>query len=197
MVGRLGEPPPIRGAAAAAAAALTPAARRWGDPNLRPLLGLAWDCGAVTTGPVTVPVLIALGIGVMKTVNQQKASPPPHLLLLAPAPLSLLSHMPAISPALHAACALVRALAALGGGRQAGDGAAKKSENALEGFGIVTLASLLPVLMVQLFGIYLTFTYRCVCLCVFVFVCVCVCVSARARTSQRPPPVLVGGGAAG
>ncbi len=33
-----------------------------------------------------------------------------------------------------------------------------KSE--LEGFGIVTLASLLPVLMVQLFGIYLTFAYR-------------------------------------
>lgn len=83
----------------------------WGDPNLRPLLGLAWDCGAVTTGPVTVPVLIALGIGVMKTVNEQKGS------------------------------------------------AAAKSENALEGFGIVTLASLLPVLMVQLFGIYLTFTY--------------------------------------
>jgi len=25
-----------------------------GDPDLRPILGLAWDCGAVTTGPVTV-----------------------------------------------------------------------------------------------------------------------------------------------
>ena len=25
----------------------------WGDPELRPLLGLAWDCGAVTTGPVS------------------------------------------------------------------------------------------------------------------------------------------------
>ena len=38
--------------------------RRWGaEGKLRPLLGLAWDCGAVTTGPVTVPVLIALGIG--------------------------------------------------------------------------------------------------------------------------------------
>ena len=24
---------------------------------------MAWDCGAVTTGPVTVPVILALGIG--------------------------------------------------------------------------------------------------------------------------------------
>ena len=22
----------------------------WGNPDLRPLLGLAWDCGAITTG---------------------------------------------------------------------------------------------------------------------------------------------------
>ncbi len=27
-------------------------------------MGLAWDCGAVTTGPVTVPLLMALGLGV-------------------------------------------------------------------------------------------------------------------------------------
>jgi len=44
----------------------------WGDPELRPLLGLAWDCGAVTTGPVTVPVLLALGIGVMKTQKEKR-----------------------------------------------------------------------------------------------------------------------------
>jgi phosphomannomutase len=37
-----------------------------GNPNLRPILGVAWDCGAVTTGPVTVPILIALGVSVMK-----------------------------------------------------------------------------------------------------------------------------------
>ena len=29
---------------------------------LQPVLGLAWDCGAVTTGPVTVPLVLALGI---------------------------------------------------------------------------------------------------------------------------------------
>ncbi|OFZ91190.1 MAG: hypothetical protein A2V78_03690 [Betaproteobacteria bacterium RBG_16_64_18] len=34
------------------------------DPRLAPILGLAWDCGAVTTGPVTVPLVLALGIGV-------------------------------------------------------------------------------------------------------------------------------------
>jgi hypothetical protein len=32
--------------------------------SLRHILGLAWDCGAVTTGPVTVPLVLALGVGV-------------------------------------------------------------------------------------------------------------------------------------
>ena len=32
------------------------------DPNVIHLTGLAWDCGAVTTGPVTVPLVLALGI---------------------------------------------------------------------------------------------------------------------------------------
>ena len=65
---------------------------------LRPIIGLAWDCGAVTTGPVTVPLVLALGIGVCRVVN------------------------------------------------------AKDSGSA--GFGIVTLASLLPVLAVFLLGLF-------------------------------------------
>ncbi len=65
---------------------------------LQPILGLAWDCGAVTTGPVTVPLVLALGIGVCRIV---------------------------------------------------GDG---DSGNA--GFGIVTLASLFPILAVLLLGIW-------------------------------------------
>ncbi len=65
---------------------------------LQPVLGLAWDCGAVTTGPVTVPLVLALGIGVCRIV---------------------------------------------------GDG---DSGNA--GFGIVTLASLFPVLAVLLLGMW-------------------------------------------
>ena len=34
-----------------------------GDPLLEPILALAWDCGAITTGPVTVPLVLAIGIG--------------------------------------------------------------------------------------------------------------------------------------
>lgn len=68
------------------------------DPVLAPILGLAWDCGAVTTGPVTVPLVLALGIGVCRIV---------------------------------------------------GDG-----ETAHAGFGIVTLASLAPIIAVLLLGLW-------------------------------------------
>ena len=43
------------------------------DPVLNPVIGLAWDCGAVTTGPVTVPLVLALGIGVCRIVGDEKA----------------------------------------------------------------------------------------------------------------------------
>ena len=39
------------------------------DSNLKNILGLAWDCGAVTTGPVTVPLVLALGIGISRMVG--------------------------------------------------------------------------------------------------------------------------------
>lgn len=71
-------------------------------PELSKIVGLAWDCGAVTTGPVTVPLVLALGIGVASAVGQ-------------------------------------------GGGT-------------LSGFGIVTLASVFPILAVLLLGIFLSFT---------------------------------------
>ncbi|MEM9400063.1 MAG: DUF1538 domain-containing protein [Verrucomicrobiota bacterium] len=41
------------------------------DPLLNPIIGLAWDCGAVTTGPVTVPLVLALGIGVCRIVGDE------------------------------------------------------------------------------------------------------------------------------
>lgn len=44
------------------------------DPILRPILSLAWDCGAVTTGPVTVPLVLALGIGVCRIVGDDQTS---------------------------------------------------------------------------------------------------------------------------
>mgnify|MGYP002869106233 FL=1 len=35
------------------------------------LTGLAWDCGGVTTGPVTVPLVLALGIGISRIVGSK------------------------------------------------------------------------------------------------------------------------------
>lgn len=40
------------------------------DANLSKIIGLAWDCGAVTTGAVTVPLVLALGIGVSRASNK-------------------------------------------------------------------------------------------------------------------------------
>lgn len=66
-------------------------------PDLQQVLGLAWDSGAVTTGPVTVPIVLALGVGVASAVGT--------------------------------------------------------GDNPLAGFGVVTLASLFPVLAVLLLGL--------------------------------------------
>lgn len=68
------------------------------NPELSKVLGLAWDSGAVTTGPVTVPLVLSLGIGIAE--------------------------------------------------------AAGKSGNGMAGFGIVTLASLFPVLAVMGLAVY-------------------------------------------
>jgi len=67
------------------------------DPNLKSIIGLAWDCGAVTTGPVTVPLVLALGIGISRMVGS--------------------------------------------------------AESGATGFGVVTLASLLPIVAVLVLGI--------------------------------------------
>ncbi len=44
------------------------------EPNMIFLTGLAWDCGGVTTGPVTVPLVLALGIGVCRVVAREGES---------------------------------------------------------------------------------------------------------------------------
>jgi len=72
------------------------------DDELSKIIGLAWDCGAVTTGPVTVPLVLSLGIGIAA--------------------------------------------------------AAGKGENNLSGFGIVTLASLFPIIGVLSLGVYVDLT---------------------------------------
>lgn len=69
------------------------------QPGLEHILGLAWDCGGITTGPVTVPLVLAVGIGVAASTG--------------------------------------------------------RGDNPLAGFGIVTLASLLPVICVLLVGLQL------------------------------------------
>lgn len=40
-------------------------------PELAQVIGLAWDCGAVTTGPVTVPLVLSLGIGVAGSIKHK------------------------------------------------------------------------------------------------------------------------------
>ena len=74
----------------------------WFDPNLKSILGLAWDCGAVTTGPVTVPLVLSLGIGIAN--------------------------------------------------------AAGKGGSSLSGFGVVTMASLFPILAVLILAIFVSFS---------------------------------------
>lgn len=69
------------------------------QPGLVHIIGLAWDCGGITTGPVTVPLVLAVGIGVAA--------------------------------------------------------ASGRGDNPLSGFGVVTLASLLPVIAVLGVAIYL------------------------------------------
>jgi hypothetical protein len=41
-----------------------------GNENLAPALGLAWDTGAVTTGPVTVPLVLSLGVGIAASAGK-------------------------------------------------------------------------------------------------------------------------------
>jgi hypothetical protein len=43
-------------------------------PELHKILGLAWDCGAVTTGPVTVPLVLSLGIGIATATGKGNAT---------------------------------------------------------------------------------------------------------------------------
>jgi hypothetical protein len=42
--------------------------------KLAPIIGLAWDTGAVTTGAVTVPMVLALGIGVSRSAGRSEAA---------------------------------------------------------------------------------------------------------------------------
>lgn len=46
----------------------------YANPDLRAIIGLAWDCGAVTTGPVTVPLVLSIGIGIANSAGKPGSS---------------------------------------------------------------------------------------------------------------------------
>ena len=55
------------------------------NPVLRPLVNLAWDTGGAATGAVTVPIILALGLGVVKTGGKSSNSSGLGLVTLASA----------------------------------------------------------------------------------------------------------------
>eukprot|EP00808_Paulinella_micropora_P001202 g66683.t1 len=92
-------------------------------PALESMLGLCWDCGAITTGPVTVPLVLAMGIGVTVAAKEKRRQ-----------------------------AKLARKMEQDQDEEE--EEQEEEEEDALEGFGIVTLASLFPVVTVQLLCIY-------------------------------------------
>ena len=55
------------------------------NPILRPVVNLAWDAGGAATGAVTVPIILALGLGVAKTGGKSSNSSGLGLVTLASA----------------------------------------------------------------------------------------------------------------
>jgi hypothetical protein len=55
------------------------------NPILRPMVNLAWDAGGAATGAVTVPIILALGLGMAKTGGKKSNSSGLGLVALASA----------------------------------------------------------------------------------------------------------------
>jgi len=55
------------------------------NPVLRPVVNLAWDAGGAATGAVTVPIILALGLGVVKIGGKSSSSSGLGLVTLASA----------------------------------------------------------------------------------------------------------------
>ena len=60
------------------------------DEELYKIIGLAWDCGAVTTGPVTVPLVLSLGIGIAAAAGKGENNLSVSVLLPSPRSFLLL-----------------------------------------------------------------------------------------------------------
>lgn len=44
------------------------------DPGIKAIIGVAWDSGGITTGPVTVPLVLALGLGISRTIGRNESA---------------------------------------------------------------------------------------------------------------------------
>jgi len=113
--------------------------------SMTTVTGLAWDCGAVTTGPVTVPIVLALGIGVAaasKTTQQGSGEKERQKMRGS----TMLNSLDPIAPSGDPKrdLSVINETAT----RQSSAEAAAEDEQDLSGFGIVTFASLFPVLSV-------------------------------------------------
>jgi len=122
--------------------------------------GLAWDCGAVTTGPVTVPIVLALGIG-MAAASRAKREAAAAGTVPGPLTASVFSSRAGQNSLLvdhnidRRSKSIISGSLMSGANRQvaadaeaAVNGEAKEDAPNLDGFGIVTFASLLPAFTV-------------------------------------------------
>lgn len=121
----------------------------WFSPNLASVVGLAWDSGAVTTGPVTVPVVISLGIGLASAAKLKRTTADAVELEKAIREVAGMPEGITADPLRYTGSLLQEEDGEEYGERDASDG------DALKGFGIVTFASLWPVLGVLLLGVLL------------------------------------------
>jgi len=76
------------------------------NPVLRPLVNLAWDAGGAATGAVTVPIILALGLGVVKIGGKNSNASGLGLVTLASAlPVASVLFLAAmLSPKIPAPC---------------------------------------------------------------------------------------------
>lgn len=98
--------------------------------SLPAVTGLAWDCGAVTTGPVTVPIVLALGIGVATPPKADAAGEKGQRKNENSAQEVKIQKQDLLD------------------GIEDGHGQDQDEQDDLQGFGVITFASLFPVLSI-------------------------------------------------
>mmetsp|Transcript_8525 Transcript_8525/g.22760 ORF Transcript_8525/g.22760 Transcript_8525/m.22760 type:complete len:427 (-) Transcript_8525:971-2251(-) len=126
---------------------------------LREVVGLAWDLGAVTTGPVTVPVVLALGTGAAasrsKRLDDSTVSSQGDEEMLVVEPSSAVPHSGVSEPRRRSNEKLVSdgkiaerqspLEREIGAKEPRNDVDVAGGDSGGDGFGVVTLASLFPI----------------------------------------------------